>query len=135
VLGFVVVVGGGTAFVIYDRATAIDRSSPEVTTDQFLDSVLVLRDPARISLFVCSSWSAQDALAQAKPPDDSRVAISWGDLSVQENGARATVRAKVQFSAPAGSGFFRDAQIWRLELADEDGWRVCSLAKEGSVNP
>jgi hypothetical protein len=133
--GFLLVVSGGTAVFLYDRATAIDRSTPETVVSQFLDSSLVLKDPAKTSLFVCRNWAADDAIAQAKPPTDPKVVVTWGDFDVQRTGSKSTVRATVQFRLPVGQGFARDVQRWRLELEDQDGWRVCSLVKEGSINP
>ena len=119
---------------LYDRATAIDRSTPETVVSQFLHSALVMKDPAKTSLFTCRSWPVEDAMAQVGPTDPDMV-ITWGDFDVQRDGARSTVRVSVQFTVPVGTSFAADVQRWRFELEDQAGWRVCALAKEGSVNP
>jgi hypothetical protein len=131
----VLVVGGGAAFVIYDRATAIDRSTPEVVAGQFLRATLVDRDPARVSLFVCRQWSAQDAIREADPPADPKVFTMWGDYASRVSGNIADVDVNVQFSFAVGGNAGRDIQLWVLHLEKQDGWRVCDITKKGSLNP
>jgi hypothetical protein len=137
-LGFVVALGAaaaGTLFYFYDKATAIDRSTPQVATEQFLDSTLVLKDENRVALFVCQQWSAEAAMAAAAPPTDSRVAVSWGDSSARTSGDKATVEVRVQFNVDAGPVVAGSTRIWTLELENQDGWRVCSLTKRALLNP
>ncbi len=137
VLGFVLALGtvaAGTAFYFYDRATAIDRSNPQVVAEQFLDSAMVLKDSNRLALFLCDSWSAAQATAAVAPPSDASVTVMWGDPSVQVTGSRATVTLRVQFSVAVVGGAIRDVQSWTLGLENSDGWRVCSLTKHGSIN-
>src|SRR5262245_53614946 len=78
---FLVVLGAATggvlAFLAYDKSTAIDRSSPQVVTSQFLDAALKLQDVERLALFVCGSWSAGEAMAAAVPPTQTPVSVSW----------------------------------------------------------
>ena len=138
VIAFALVLGAaaaGTLFYFYDKATAIDRSTPEVATQQFLNATLVEKDPAKAGLYVCDSWSGSLAIAVANPPAGD-VTTTWGDPLVTTSGASATVTVSVQFSISAGGGAaVRDIQSWTLDLEDQDGWRVCSLTKNGSLNP
>ena len=70
------VAAGGTLLYVYDQATAIDRSTPQVVVEQFLDATLILNNSDRVSLFVCKQWSAEAALLAVAPPTDKRVAVS-----------------------------------------------------------
>jgi hypothetical protein len=133
-VAFVLVLGGlgaGTAFYFYDKATAVDRSTPQVTTVQFLNATLVQKDLARTSLFICSSWTAEEAMAEAAAPTDPRIVTSFGDFVASINGSDATVAARVVFRAKVNGGpIQQEVQMWQLSLKNEDGWRVCGLTKQ-----
>jgi hypothetical protein len=138
VVGFLVVLGvlaGGALLLFYDRTTAIDRSTPQVAADQFLDAALVLRDPDRVALFICDEWSAQAAVAQAGAPTDPRVVMSWGDSTVTVAGRAAIAVIDVRFTVRDDGGLHEDVQTWTLQLEDDDGWRVCSLSKDALLQP
>jgi hypothetical protein len=131
---FVLVLGavaGGAFYYFYDRATAIDRSTPQVVVDQFLDATLVLKDPDRTSLLICDRWSAAQAMTSVGAPSDPRVSVTWGDPIATVTGASATVSVNVFFRATAGE----DIETWTLILENQDGWRVCDLTKESSLDP
>jgi hypothetical protein len=137
-VAFALVLGGlaaGTAFYFYDKATATDRSTPEVATQQFLNATLIQKDPNRAGLFVCDTWTGSQALAAVAPPS-GEVTTTWGDPVVSQTGGSATVTIGVQFSYSVGGGAdVRDIQSWTLRLEKQDGWRVCGLTKNGSLNP
>jgi len=135
VVGFLAVVGGAVGFVAYDRATAIDRSTPAVVVDQFLQAGLKDQDPARVGLFVCPGWAPTDAISEMPKPAGDNIFISWGDLVSEENGNRATVTLHVEFALLINGSAANDIENWRLHLVRQDGWRVCELEKLGSVNP
>jgi hypothetical protein len=132
VIGFLAVLGlvAVTLTYFYDRTTAIDRSTPQVVTEQFLDATLILDDPDRVSLFVCSEWSALDAMQAVARPADPRVAVDWGSFSTTIAGDIATVVVQVESSVDAGPISGNSIRTWTLELRNEDGWRVCHLTKE-----
>ncbi len=134
VAGFVAALGvaaGGTLFYVYDKATAIDRSTPQVVVEQFLDSTLILRDSDRIALFTCRQWSALEAAQKVGAPSNPKIASSWGDFSTRVEGVTATVDVRVFFSISVDGDFQQDIQSWTLRLEDQDGWRVCDLIKNG----
>jgi hypothetical protein len=130
VAGFLLVVGGGTAVFLYDRATAIDRSTPEVVVRQFLRAGMVERDSARLSLFVCSQWSAEAATTAIAAPTGNGVTVSSGDYTSNVNGSKATVTAKVHIFRGTGAVTADTVRTWKFQLEDQDGWRVCGLTKE-----
>ena len=137
-MGFFVtlaVVVGGALYFLDERSGGIDRSTPEIVTDQFLDAALVLKDPARVSLYVCDDWSAAQAMQEVDAPTDPRVSSFWGDPTVQAVGQRATVTVRVVYRVYVNSRLQQQVQLWTLDLVDDGGWRVCGLEKESSLDP
>jgi hypothetical protein len=135
--GFLLVIGGiagGALFYFYDKATAIDRSTPQVSTRQFLDAALVQKDPSRVGLFVCGAWSAEEAIEAMGVPAEG-VVVTWGDSVANVTGDTATVTVRVVYRVSVGGVIQQDPQMWTLDLVQEDGWRVCDLTKEPSLNP
>jgi hypothetical protein len=124
---------GGTVLFLYDRATAIDRSSPEGVAVQFLDAAIVAKDPNRVALFVCDGWPAEQAMAAAIPPAQGNVSSTWNDLVARVDGDRATATVTVQFVS--SSPRVRYSEDWTLTLARENGWRVCDLTRGPSLEP
>jgi hypothetical protein len=131
VLACVVTVAGAFGIFVYDKATAIDRSTPTVAVRNYLQTALVDRDVARLALFVCSRWSPSEAMAALGERPDPSVRVNWGVTSVQESGDRAEATVEITFSA-AGN---RDVQTWRFAVVREDGWRVCDVKRSDSLNP
>jgi hypothetical protein len=135
VVAFLVLLGGSIGVVAYDRATAIDRSTPEVVIRQFVGAAAIDHDLARANLFVCGQWSAADALTKMSLPTTPNLSINWGVRSVTQNGDQAQADVRVILSVPAGDGAaFRDVHIWHLTLVNQNGWRVCDLEAGPSVN-
>jgi hypothetical protein len=118
-----VVLGAGAviAFVAYDKATKLDRSTPAVALQQFLGAVFSDEDPARVSLFICSRWNAQDAIATIRSGINPTNTVSWGGLAGEGAGGRATVTGQMEVSDDQ----FADVQNWEFDNVDENGWRVC----------
>ena len=127
-------VAAATLFFFYDRATAIDRSNPEVTASQFLRASLIERDPSRVALFVCEQWSAEGAMAAVAPPTDASVSVSWGDYMTTTTGSTATLSVRVEFVLGSGVAA-TSVRTWQLQLEEQDGWRVCGLTKEPPSKP
>jgi hypothetical protein len=125
IVGSSVVLGGAIGVVVYDKATAIDRSTPTVAVRQFLQAAVVDRDVSRIALFVCAQWSPTEALSAVGEKLDASVMVNWGVTSVQESGDQAQAQVRITFTA----GGFSDVQVWRITVAREDGWRVCALQR------
>jgi hypothetical protein len=131
VLASVVTVAGAFGVFVYDKATAIDRSTPAVAVQNFLQAALVDGDATRLALFVCSRWSASEAMTAVGEKRDPSLRVNWGITSVQEAGDRAEATAQISFTA-AG---YRDIQTWRFTVVREDGWRVCDVKRSDSLNP
>jgi hypothetical protein len=138
VMGFVLALGAvaaGSLFYFYDRATAIDRSNPEVTASQFLRASLIQRDPGRVALFVCEQWSPEEAMAIVAPPTDASVSVSWGDYATTRSGSTARLAVRVEFVLGGGGVAASSVRTWHLQLEEQDGWRVCGLTKQPPSTP
>jgi hypothetical protein len=122
-----VFVGGGVGLIAYDKATAIDRSTPTVSVQQLLTAIFVEEDQSRVALFLCPSFTATDAMAHAHELVGADAKPSVGTVVVsQQSSAEATVNVRVTLRYP---GDFEPSgdQRWTFQLANADGWRVCSF--------
>jgi hypothetical protein len=123
-----VLLAGTVAIVVYNKATAIDRSTPVVSASAFLRAVFVDADPAQVGLYTCASWPGAQALSETRTLADPEAHVSWDTFSVvNQSTSQAVLRARMRFRYPgevAPSG----EKIWEIRLADERGWRVCAVA-------
>jgi hypothetical protein len=124
VVGVFVLVAGGVGFVLYNRATEIDRSTPTVAVHQFLDAVFLDQGEDQVRLFSCPEWTS-DRTAEMRGGFDAAVRLSWDTVTEQSRvDGRAQVTAKLYLRYPgelAPSG----EQLWRFEVVEQNGWRVC----------
>jgi hypothetical protein len=122
VVGVFVLVAGGVGFVLYNRATEINRSTPTVAVDQFLGAAFVDKDNDRVRLFACPQWT-EDRTREIQGRFDPEVKVTWGSIVVQSrqgHQAVAIARMRLVFQG------FVDFQDWRFEVVEDNGWRVCS---------
>lgn len=124
------VVGVGAAVLatgafIYQKATEPDRSTPTASLQQMLTAMFVADDPAQISLFLCSDWTAEEATDSVKGQMDPTAKVSWGSMAtVDLSDKRATVEVRMLFRYPEDvtpSG----ERYWTFEAVNDGGWRVC----------
>jgi hypothetical protein len=133
VVAFLVLLGGSIGVVAYDRATAIDRSTPAVTVEQLLTAIFVEDDAARAGLFLCAGVDVHDAFAQARDLVGADAKPSWESLIVsQQSGGSAVLRARITLRYP-GDPEPSGEQHWQFSLSRQDGWRVCSFRKEAQT--
>jgi hypothetical protein len=123
----VILVVGTLGILIYDRATAIDRSTPTVVVGQFLVASFHDRDPKRVAFFICEQLQPDEALADTIGGIDTNVAVSWGDYSTDQGGNSATVIAQMAFRVDQGANSYSTVEQWRFSLVKQDGWRVCGI--------
>lgn len=129
------IAAGGAIFYLSDQGGGIDRSTPGVVAQQFLEASLLDRDVARIELFTCADWPAPAALAAVDPPADERIHTSWGIQAPTILGATASLGVRISFVVPINGDVVEKQESWTLRLRNEDGWRACGLTKNGSLNP
>ena len=130
-------VGGTVSFILYDRATRIDRGTPVVVVYHYIDAVFDLRDDQRAKLFECENTNGRDALKRLLADIEERerrfgirMTVSGMDFAAVVEGTRAEVRANLIVEAPEANGeTSRSSQPWTFTLQDDDGWRVCSAER------
>ncbi|MEU2613288.1 hypothetical protein ABZ570_17145 [Micromonospora sp. NPDC007271] len=124
--------GAVVGFVLYDRATAPDRSAPDVVVDNYLRAFLVDRNDTKAQEFTCQDRvylgglrSFRDELLAREKRFATTISVSWGALSAQQTGDRAVVTVDLIISAFVDGISQSDRQAWQFETRHGDGWRVC----------
>jgi hypothetical protein len=130
VLALLCLGGVGVGFILYDQATKPDRSAPDVVVDNYIRALLVNRDDTEAGQFACSDAAALAEIHSFRTDIETRekdhaikIVVSWGSLTVQKDGERASVTTDVRRTISDGSE--RDVSTWRFDVVDADGWRVC----------
>ncbi|MEV4198092.1 hypothetical protein [Micromonospora globbae] len=128
--------GAVTGYVLYDRATAPDRSAPDVVVDNYLRAFLVDRNDVRADQFVCESSGQLDQLRSLRDDLAGReerfkvpITVSWGRLDVQRHGDRADVQVNLTVSASVDGIIQSDRQSWTFTTDLDDDWRVCGAVR------
>jgi hypothetical protein len=138
VLSLLCIGGLGVGFVLYDQATRIDRSAPDVVVDNYLRALLVERNDAEAALFACSETASLASIAELRQEVERRerdfgvvVRTSWGSLvrtSVSET--EELVRTDLTVAGVAdGQQRSSRTESWEFRVVDQDGWRVCGARK------
>ncbi|WP_328421243.1 hypothetical protein OG470_04995 [Micromonospora sp. NBC_00389] len=127
-----------TGYVLYDRASAPDRSAPDVVVDNYLRAFLVDRNDTRADLFTCQSGVQLEALRLLRADLLAReerfgvtISVSWGSLDVQKQGNSAAVQVTLTISALVDGINQSDRQPWQFDTRLDDGWRVCGGTRAG----
>jgi hypothetical protein len=126
--------GGAAAFLLYDRATKPDLSTPALVTRKYLDAYLVDRDDAKAAQFQCADDSGLSDIRALRADIDSRqktfgvnITVSVDRVSeVNRSGPSAATSADLVLSTVIQGQSQRAVEQWEFALHDEDGWRVCS---------
>ncbi|MFE9692050.1 hypothetical protein [Micromonospora sp. NPDC005806] len=130
--------GAVIGFVLYDRATAPDRSAPDVVVDNYLRAFLVDRDDTKADEFACKGGTdldglraLRDDLVAREKKFDTTISVSWGALSIRQSGDVATVEVDLIITALVDGVSQSDRQGWRFETRRSDGWGVCAADRAG----
>ncbi|MGR6322562.1 hypothetical protein Q2K19_12780 [Micromonospora soli] len=132
--------GAVIGFVLYDRATAPDRSAPDVVVDNYLRALLVDRDDTKAEEFACGDGGdlsavhgLRDELEQREANFDVVVRVSWGPLAQVKTGDGKESVTTTLTIASSANGQTRSSrrEDWQFEVIDRDGWRVCGGNKIG----
>ncbi|SCL62324.1 hypothetical protein GA0070606_3602 [Micromonospora citrea] len=132
VLAALVLGGVAAGYVLYNRAAAPDRSSPDVAVVSYLQAALVSRDQNRALLYTCDGHlSAIDELRvqieRREQELGSSFSVNIERVVVSMNGSSAaTVTAVIRRTASIDGVQQSLTDPWRFEVQDRDGWRVCS---------
>ncbi len=138
VLAVICLGGGVTGYLLYDRITTPDRSTPAMVVDNYLRAFLVDRNDVRADLFVCEGNTdleqlrlLRSDLVAREERFGTRMWVSWERLQVDPTGNTAEVRVDLTFSAQIDGIRQSDRQPWTFTTQLSDDWRVCSGAVTG----
>lgn len=137
----VVALGGvgaaGIALLTYHEVTKIDRSDPEVVTDEYLRAVLVRKDDVGAELYSCSNQERLAPIRQLREELDQRerdfgvsILVSWGAYQHEGDNHRAFLTLDLTVAAlKDGAEQSSSDQRWQFTVVEEDGWRVCGAVR------
>jgi hypothetical protein len=131
--------GAVTGYVLYDRATAPDRSAPDVVVANYIQAFLNDRNDAKAEQFACreedglrAMRTLRQELEQREASFDVVVRVRWGPLTRVKDGEGESVTTTLTISSSAnGQPRSSRREDWRFHVVDEDGWRVCGGSKLG----
>ncbi|MFG3687746.1 hypothetical protein [Micromonospora sp. NPDC047740] len=124
--------GAVVGFVLYDRVTAPDRSSPDVVVVNYLQAMLLARDDNKARLFTCddvipSIDGFRDQIASREQELGVTFSINIENVAVSKtDSSNATVVAVIRRSAVVDGVQQSITDTWRFGLRHQNGWLVCS---------
>jgi len=144
--GILVLAGGVTAatwgLFAYNEVTKVDRSDPEVVTDEFLRATLVRKDQAGADLYACEDQTGLSPIRSLRTDLDRRetaegvtISVTWGAYSTDGNRITTDLTITARKGVAVDS---REKQKWTFTVKDDGGWRVCGaekIAVEPSATP
>lgn len=124
--------GALTAYLLYDKATEPDRTSPTVTLEQYITARFSIRDDARARVFECSSPHldavdrALDEIRALEAKYGIAITASLSDLvtSSQPNGAEIAAHLNVVIPEQNGQDSIQ-VQKWVFRFVKSGSWRIC----------
>jgi hypothetical protein len=132
---------GGLAYgyLVYDKVTKPDRSSPTLVVRQYLSATFDTRDALTAARFTCQDPSSmtevQALLKWVKDQEqkyDIHIQVQWTGMSESVNGDQATVPTDLRIQVPESNGQISESiQHWSFGLRGASDWRVCSASKLG----
>lgn len=134
-----VLAGAVFAYVAYDRATAPNRSAPDVVVDNYLRAFLVDHNDTKASLFTCEDEPSglgelralRDDLRSREQRFDTNFMVKWGRLQVRGQDRTAEVDVDLTISAYVAGTSQGDRQSWRFTTRLGEDWRVCGGTRVG----
>ncbi|MEU7754506.1 hypothetical protein [Micromonospora sp. NPDC049171] len=127
-----------TGLVLYHRASAPDRSAPDVVVDNYLRAFLVDRNDARANLFTCEGEPQLESLRSLRADLLTReqelnvtILVSWGSLDVKDEGDTAAVATVIRRSATVDGIQQSLTDTWQFDVRKQEDWRVCGGVKVG----
>lgn len=136
VLALLCLGGLAAGYVLYNRAAAPDRSTPDVVVASYIQAFLSDRNDTRASVFACQSEADfndlqlfRDDLTGREKRFNTKISTSWESFGVQQQGDFANVEVDIVLSAFVDGISQSDRQRWRFETRRQDGWRVCKAVR------
>ncbi|WBB71040.1 hypothetical protein [Micromonospora sp. WMMD812] len=140
VLALLCLGGAVTGYVLYDRATTPDRSTPDVVVASYIQAFLNERNDTKAQQFICHNGGDLGPVRSLRRELEEReanfgvvVRVSWGPLSIAPSGTGQAVATTLTISGSA-NGVTRSSrrEDWAFDVIEGDeGWRVCGGRKLG----
>ena len=125
--------GGLIAFTMYDKATKLDRSRPDMVAIQYVGDLFTRRDRERAELWTCdgarlpAAERMLDDIVGIEQRLDTNVLVHWEGVTVRPISRTTTeVRLQIRMSGEVDGIQQSFADPLTLKLEDRDGWRVCA---------
>ncbi|MFC0007946.1 hypothetical protein [Micromonospora siamensis] len=134
VLALLLVGGAVTAFVLYDRATAPDRSAPDVVVASYIQAFLIDKNDTKAAQFVCDAKADLAAVEDLRHEVEQReakfkvvVRINWGPLVSTKTEDGESVATTLTIAGFAdGQPRSSRREDWTFDVVkEEDEWRLC----------
>lgn len=125
------VVGIFGAFLAIVRVGDERTSTPTKAVEAFLKAVVLDKSETTTQSLVCSTWTAQDAMATVnRLTDPEAIKIDWEQeiILAQPDSSHATVRVTIRIFYPGDTGAPSGQENWTLTLALDGTWKVCSVS-------
>jgi hypothetical protein len=137
VAGILVLAGGASAALwgvfAYNQVTQIDRSDPELVTDQYLRAALVRKDKAGADLYACDDQAGLAPIKGFRDDLDRRehdfgvtIVVSWGAYARDGDTLTTDLTTTAHKDGVEQSS---SSQTWRFTVKNDGGWRVCGAQK------
>lgn len=130
--------GSITGYVLYDRATKLDRSTPFAALIQYVDYDFNQDDPDRARLYRCAQpdlGPLTDLFTDLRKREQQfnvTIQVSLANTSTQLSGRTATMRADLVLQLPLRAVSPQEVQPWEFTFRDESGWRLCGAKRRQS---
>nr|WP_240742028.1 hypothetical protein [Micromonospora zingiberis] len=123
--------GGVVGYLVYDRVTTPDRSTPDVVVVAYLQATLISPDPNRAALYTCgSSLSAVEAFRQQIEEREQDLEVKFSInlehvIVSQTSPDDAIVTLNIRRSAYIDGVPQSLTDSWRFQVVNRHDWRVC----------
>ncbi|GGM30018.1 hypothetical protein GCM10012279_56100 [Micromonospora yangpuensis] len=129
--------GAAAGYLLYDQATAPDRSAPDVVVVNYLQAFLVDRDDAKAELFTCTDAGIdlnqlsvlRDDLELRERRFDTSISVRWENVRVVGQHSSAEVNIDILLSAFVNGLVQSERQEWRFLTNLKNEWQVCGAGR------
>lgn len=131
--------GSLVGYVLYDKATTVDRSTPELAVRQYAAAYLGQHDDARAAEFACTDQSGLTDVKNLRQSLDEReksynltIYVNLDTVhEVSRSGNTAHVKVVIVLLTSDNGEQLRRVEDWDFTAQRHDGWRACGAHMVG----